>query len=299
MNVGDPTLVPAPETLTIRRPPGGLLRRATRLWRTKIGLCLVSLLVVIALFGPLVAPHSATEFVGAPNTPRSQVPPFGTDYLGQDVFSRFLRGGSQILITAVAATALALILGVAVGLIAAYSGGLADDALMRGMDVILAFPQIMLALVLMAMVGPKVWLLVLAVGLTTMPRISRVTRAAAQPIVESDFIAALEALRMPRRRILVGEILPNILGPLMAETSLRLTSSVGLIAGLAFLGFATNPTGADWGLMTQENQLSLVVQPWGVVLPACAIALLAIGAGLVGDGIARAAAGLDRTRGAV
>jgi peptide/nickel transport system permease protein len=156
----------------------------------------------------------------------------------------------------------------------------------------------MLALVVIATVGPKPWLVVLAVGFTTMPRVARVTRGAAQPVVERDFVAAAEALGVPRIRILFGEVLPNILGPLLVEASLRMTYSIGLIAALAFLGFATNPNGANWGLMIQENEIALVVQPWGVLLPVIAIALLTVGTGLVGDGIARAAAGIDRTQAA-
>src|ERR687887_208572 len=108
------------------------------------------------------------------------------------------------------------------------------------------------------------------------------------------------AARLWRTRIgliLVSEVLPNILSPLLVEANLRLTYSIGLIAGLAFLGFAPNPNGADWGTMIQENELALAVQPWGVVLPVVAIALLTIGTGLVGDGIARAAVGIDRGRG--
>jgi len=191
---------------------------------------------------------------------------------------------------------LGLALGVSLGLLAAYSRGLLDDVLMRSMDVILAFPSIMLALVAIATLGASGPLIVFAVGLTNMPRVARVTRAAAQPIVERDFVAAAEAIGVPRWRILFGEILPNVLSPLMVESSLRLTYSIGVIAALAFLGFSTNPNGADWGLMIQENFIALVVQPWGVVLPMLAVALLTMGTGMIGDGIARAAAGIDRSR---
>jgi peptide/nickel transport system permease protein len=164
--------------------------------------------------------------------------------------------------------------------------------------VILAFPQIMLALVAIATVGPNPFTIILAVGLTTMPRVARVTRGAAQPVVERDFVAAAEAIGVPRYRILLSEIFPNVLSPLLVEASLRLTYAIGVIAALAFLGFTTNPGAADWGLMIQENYIALTVQPWGVVLPVAAIALLTVGTGLVGDGIARAAAGIDRSRGA-
>ncbi len=293
----DTAVTPEPEVITARRPTGALLRSALRLWRTRIGLALVGLLVGIAVIGPFLAPHSPTAFVGIPNSGPSSKALFGTDHIGQDVWSRFLWGGREILTMAVLATAMGLVLGVIAGLIAAYSRNVLDDVLMRAMDVILAFPQIMLALVAIATVGPSSWLIVLAVGFTTMPRVARITRGAAQPIVERDFVAAAEAIGVSRIKILFGEVLPNVLSPLLVEANLRLTYSIGLIAGLAFLGFAPNPNGADWGLMIQENQIALVVQPWGVVLPVVAVALLTVGTGLVGDGIARAAIGIDRSRG--
>jgi peptide/nickel transport system permease protein len=214
------------------------------------------------------------------------------------VWSRFLDGGREILLLALASTIIGLAVGIAIGLFAAYTKGASDDVLMRGMDVILAFPSIMLALVVIATLGPSYWLIILAVGLTNIPRAARVTRAAAQPIVERDFVGAAEAIGVPRWKILFGEILPNVLSPLMVEGSLRLTYSIGLIAAIAFLGFTPNPNGADWGVMIQENYIALSVQPWGVVLPVVAIALLTMGTGMIGDGIARAAAGIDRTRSA-
>jgi len=258
----------------------------------------VLFILAIAIIGPHVAPHSGSDFVGTPNSTSVPGALFGTDHIGQDVWSRFLHGGLTILVLAAASTALGLVLGIVVGLIAAYSRNVVDDILMRLMDVILAFPQIMLALVAIATVGPNPLTIILAVGLTTTPRVARVTRGASQPVVERDFVAAAEAIGVPRFRILLSEIFPNVLSPLLVEASLRLTYAIGLIAALAFLGFTTNPGAADWGLMIQENYIALTVQPWGVVLPVAAIALLTVGTGLVGDGIARAAAGIDRSRGA-
>jgi peptide/nickel transport system permease protein len=214
------------------------------------------------------------------------------------VLSRLLAGGRSILLMAVIATAVGLLAGVAIGLVAAYARNVLDDVLMRGMDVIMAFPQIMLALVAVAVIGPHTWVIVVAIALTTAPRIARVTRGTAQPVVERDFIACCEAMGVPRWRILSGELLPNILGPLMVEASLRLTYSIGVIAALAFLGLSPDPNGANWGTMIQENQIALAVQPWGAVAPIIAIALLTMGTGLIGDGIARTAAGIDRARGA-
>jgi peptide/nickel transport system permease protein len=295
MAVLNPLVAQEPPLVQSKRPAGVLLG-ALSLWRTRIGLAFVVLIAGIAVLGPAFAPHGPADFMGLPNQLPSGAARFGTDHLGQDVWSRFLDGGRTILLLATASTLLGLALGTSIGLLAAYSRGLLDDVLMRAMDVILAFPQILLALVAISTLGPSGWLMVLAVGLTNMPRVARVTRGAAQPIVERDFVAAAEAIGVPRWRILFGEILPNVLSPLMVESSLRLTYSIGVIAALAFLGFTTNPNGADWGLMIQENFIALVVQPWGVVLPMAAVALLTMGTGMVGDGIARAAAGIDRSR---
>jgi peptide/nickel transport system permease protein len=294
--VSDVAITPEPESVRSTRRSGSVLRDALSLWRTRIGLVLMIALVLVASFGPFFAPYSPTDFAGPPFTAPNSAAHLGTDYLGQDVLSRFLWGGREILVMAALATAFGLVFGTIIGMLAAYSRNWLDEVLMRAMDVILAFPQIMLALVAIATVGPKAWLIVLAVGLTTLPRVARVTRGAAQPIVERDFVAAAEALGVPRIRILGRELLPNIMSPLMVEMSLRLTYSIGLIAGLAFLGFATSSNGANWGTMINQNRIAVQAQPWGVIMPVLAIALLTVGTGLVGDGISRAAAGIDRGR---
>jgi len=280
-----------------RRPIVVLLRRAWRLPRTKVGVLLMLLLVGTALIGPFFAPHDPAAFANIPYGKPGGSTPLGTDALGRDVLSRFLWGGRSILGLSTAATAIGLVLGVSIGLVSAYSRGLLDDVLMRIMDVILAFPSIVLALVAVSTVGPKLWLIVLVVGLTTMPRVARVTRGASAEIVERDFVQAAEALGEPRAKLLLGEILPNITSPLMVEASLRLTYAIGLIASLSFLGFGEQPPAADWGLMINENQQGLTIQPWGVLMPVIASALLTIGTSLIGDGLSRASAGIDRTGG--
>jgi peptide/nickel transport system permease protein len=277
-----------------QRPIVVLLRRAWRLPRTRIGVVLVLLLVGTALIGPVFAPHDPTAFAGAPFAKPNGSTLLGTDNLGRDVLSRFLWGGRSILGLSAAATVIGLVLGVSIGLVAAYSRGLLDDSLMRVMDVILAFPSIVLALVAVSTVGPKLWLIVLVVGFTTMPRVARVTRGASAEVVERDFVQSAEALGEPRAKLLLGEILPNITSTLMVEASLRLTYAIGLIAGLSFLGFGEQPPAADWGLMINENRQGLTVQPWGVLMPVIAIALLTVGTSLIGDGLARASAGIDR-----
>jgi peptide/nickel transport system permease protein len=271
-----------------------ILRRAASLTRTRIGLALVGLMVAIALLGPLVAPHTPTEFVAAPNSGPSGAALFGADALGRDVFSRWLHGGLTVLWLSSAATAVGIIVGTVIGLVAAYSRNWLDDVLMRGNDVLLSFPQIILVLLAVSALGPKPWLIVLTVGMTHAPRVARVMRGAGQEVVERDFVKAAEVVGEKRWRIVFSELLPNVTSPLLVELGLRMTYSIALIAGVSFLGLGLQPPTADWGLMINENRLSITVQPWAVYLPVIAIALLTVGTNLVTDGVARAAIGLDR-----
>jgi peptide/nickel transport system permease protein len=272
--------------------------------RAKIGIALVLLLVLCAIVGPFFAPHSPDEglqingqYALGGESP-SGTALLGTDYLGRDVLSRFLWGGRSVLGLSLLATALGAVLGIAVGLVAAYARNVLDEVVMRAMDVVLAFPQLVFALVLVATLGPKLWLLVLAVGITTMPRIARVTRGAAVEVVERDFVRAAEAIGLPRKKILFAEILPNITSPLIVEVTLRVSFNIAVIAALSFLGFGLQPPAADWGLMINENRGGLLTgaAPWGVVAPVAAIGLLTIGTSLIGDALARAAIGVDRGR---
>jgi peptide/nickel transport system permease protein len=291
---------PAAEVPPTRRPraPWRILLAATwRQGRTKLGLALTLVIVCIAVLGPFFAPYSPTEFVDAPFAAPSSDALLGTDNLGRDVLSRFLWGGRSVLVLSGLATIFGFVFGAAVGLLAAYSRGRLDDVLMRTMDVVLAFPQIVFALVLAATVGPELWLLVVAVALTTVPRVARVTRGAAVEVVERDFVRAAEAIGEPRRRILFGDVLPNITSPLVVEASLRLSFNIAVIAGLSFLGFGLQPPSADWGLMINENKNGLTIQPWPVVMPVIAIGLLTIGTSLIGDGFSRATIGIERGRG--
>jgi peptide/nickel transport system permease protein len=124
--------------------------------------------------------------------------------------------------------------------------------------------------------------------------VARVARGAAVEVVERDFVRAADAIGVPRWRILFGEVLPNVTGPLVVEASLRLSFNIAVIAGLSFLGFGLQPPSADWGLMINENKNGLTIQPWPVVLPVIAIGLLTIGTSLIGDGFARASSGIER-----
>jgi peptide/nickel transport system permease protein len=277
-----------------RRQWTTILRQAASLPRARVGLALIAFVVGVAVVGPFVTPHSPTATIVGPFSSPSAGSLLGGDELGRDVLSRVLDGGWVLLLMAAAATAFGVAAGAAAGIGAAYLQGRWDASIMRTVDVILAFPQIVFALLLVSIIGPKLWLIVVAVGFSHAPQVARVMRSAALDVSERDFVKATELLGVKRRRIMAHEILPNLITPVMVETGLRLTYSIVIIAGLSFLGFGQAPPAANWGVMINENRSGLVLNPWPVVIPALLIALLTIGANTFTDAVARVTIGVDR-----
>ena len=284
---------PAASASSARRRPG-LFRTAWRFGRTKVGVALTGLIVLIAVLGPFLAPYTVTEFVTKPFETGVDGTVFGGDNRGRDVLTRFLWGGWTLLLLAGAAAAIGVGAGTVVGIIAGYRRGWVDDVLMRTNDVLLAFPQLIAALLVMSIIGPRAWLIVAVIAISHMPRVARVIREATRKVIEQDYVKAAEAIGLPRWRIMTVEILPNVTSPLLVELGLRLTYSIGVVAVLGFLGMGLQPPTADWGLMINENRQGMSVQPWAVALPVTAIAVLTVGANLITDGLSRAAIGIDR-----
>jgi peptide/nickel transport system permease protein len=261
-----------------------------------IGSGLALFVVLVAVIGPFVTPYSPN--VNAPLAldfarPSAQFL-LGTDVEARDVLSRVLDGGWVMLIMAVCATALGVVTGAAAGISAAYLRGISDGVIMRVVDVILAFPQLVFALLLLSLLGPKLWLITIAVGVSHAPQVARVLRSATLDLSERDFVKAAELQGMRPAKVMRKEILPNLVSPLMVETGLRLTYSIVIIAGLAFLGFGPQPPTANWGVMINENREGLALNPWAVIVPALLIALLTIGTNTFTDAFARVAIGVDR-----
>jgi peptide/nickel transport system permease protein len=218
----------------------------------------------------------------------------GGDYLGRDVLSRVLDGGWVLLVMAVCATVIGVAGGALAGVSAAYLRGVSDGIIMRTADVILSFPQVVFALLLLSLLGPKLWLITLTVGVSHAPQVARVLRSATLDVSERDFVKAAELQGMRPRQVMVKEILPNLISPLMVEAGLRLTYSITIFAGLAFLGFGQPPPAPNWGTMIYENRIGLSQNPWAVIVPAALIALLTIGINSFTDAFARVAIGADR-----
>jgi peptide/nickel transport system permease protein len=274
---------------------GSVLASAARTPRGMLGLGLASFVVLIAIIGPFVAPYSpnADQLTMDFAKPSAQFL-LGTDVETRDVLSRVLNGGWLMLIMAVGATALGVAVGTAAGVSAAYLRGVSDGIIMRAVDVILAFPQLVFALLLLSLLGPKLWLITIAVGLGHAPQVARVLRSATLDVSERDFVKAAELQGMRPAKVMRKEILPNLVSPLMVEAGLRLTYSIVIISGLSFLGFGQPPPAASWGTMINENREGLTLNPWAVVVPALLIAVLTIGTNTFTDAFARVAIGVDR-----
>jgi peptide/nickel transport system permease protein len=251
------------------------------------GVTLVVFVLLIALFGRYFAPHDPNVPVGLPLQGPSSRTPLGTDYIGRDVLSRLLWGGRSVIGLALASTVLAYLLGMAIGLVAGYSRTRLDPVLMRSVDVMLAFPPILFLLVLIEGVGTSVAALVIGVAIIQAPAISRIVRTATLEVSVRGYVEAAVARGERGSAVIVREVLPNILAPVLVDAGLRFTYSILIIASVNFLGLGLQPPSPDWALMISENRQYIAINSWSVIAPAIMFALLTIGINLTGDAIAR------------
>ncbi len=270
--------------------PGPRARRAARRsWPLRLVLPAVVVLgyFLLAAFGQSVAPFSATDFnTGAPLKGPTQLHPFGTDGFGRDVFSRVLVGARTILLLSVAATGLGVGAGCALGLISGYRGGIVDEILMRLVDVALALPGLLLALLILTSLGPSSLNLVVAIAIVFVPKSARIARSAVLPLRNLGYIEAarLRGARWPT--IVFRELMPNVLPELIVEFCLRYAYALLLISSLGFLGFGVQPPTPDWGLMISESRNYVSIAPWAVLFPALAIGIIVVAVNALADGLA-------------
>lgn len=243
--------------------------------------------ILLGLVGPYLSSASPDAFVGSVFAPPNGSAMLGTDYLGRDVLARVLAGGQSVIILGVLAAVVAIVSGTLVGLVAAQASTWLDEVLMRSSDIFLAFPQMILALLFVSVLGSHLWLIVLVVGLSAAPQIARIVRSAALAILNQDYIAAARLQGESTLQVLIRHVIPNIVAPLRVQAGLRVTYSVQIIAGLSFLGFGVLPPQADWGLMIGENRLGLTQNPWSVLVPVFLIAALTVGLSLLSEGGSR------------
>lgn len=261
-------------------------RRLKRRPAALVGVIVFLVFLLLAVFGPYVAPYDYRE---QDAELRLQAPslkhPCGTDQFGRDVLSRIIVGTRNIFLLGGIGTALAAVFGTAIGLASGYAGGWTDEIIMRLLDVLLSFPSLLLALVLLSTVGPSNINLVVVVTILYTPMIARVVRSMVLDLKNKEFVEAAKVRGEKRSYILFREILPNSLPPLLVEASMRFSYSIFLVASLGFLGLGVQPPSPDWGLQINEARNFFSIAPWVLLFPAGTIALLVIATSLMSDGL--------------
>jgi peptide/nickel transport system permease protein len=250
------------------------------------GALIVVAVLLLALLAPAIAPYHPNEISG---TEALQGPSwhhlFGTDELGRDVFTRVLYGARISPLVGLAAVGISTTVGIAIGLIAGYGSGIADEAWMRAMDVLLAFPGIVLAIAIVAVLGPGLRNALLAVGIAGIPYFARVVRAVVLVEREKEYVAAARAYGQRKGGILVLEILPNIAGPVIVLATLSIAGAILTTAALSFVGLGAQLPTPEWGAMLSEGRVYLAQQWWMATFPGLAIAVTVVGVNLLGDGL--------------
>lgn len=280
----------------IRKKPAGLFLSTLRTPKGRIGALLLGAIVLLAILGPFLTSVDPEDLVGVPfDLPGASGFVFGTDYLGHDTLSRFLHGGRVIMVLAAISAVLGVGFGAGLGLIAAYMKGMAGSLIMRALDVLLCFPALVLTLLVASMIGTSLPLVCIVVALSHVPRTARVIYASALQLSEREFVVYAEVIGTSRLGVMLCELLPNLAGLVALELGLRATWSIGIVASLSFIGLGVQPPTADWGLMINENQPGLLLQPWPVILPVVAICIATIGANLFTDAFSQKTAGVSRT----
>lgn len=250
------------------------------------GGALVLVLIVVAALAQWIAPYPYDKMhIRDRFLPPSLHYLAGTDEYGRDVFSRLLFGSQLSLALGLTATLISMGIGVPLGLIAGYRRGATDELIMRTLDVMMAFPPIMLVLLILAVTPPSLMKTAIAIGVLAVAPIARVTRSVALDLMSGEFIEAARARGERLRYLLMRELLPNVWPVLMVEASLRVVFAVLLGAVLSFLGFGVQPPAADWGLMISNGRAFVDTAPWISLAPGIAMSITVIGISLVGDGL--------------
>ncbi|MFM7171443.1 MAG: ABC transporter permease [Caldilinea sp.] len=281
ISVGDSLPVSAPLARPVRR-------RRQQLLAVWVGLAIVLVYLLLALFGEAVAPYPYTEqnFV-ATLQPPSLDHLFGTDQFGRDIFSRVVVGSRSIMGLAGMAAVLSLLIGGGVGVVAGYAGRLWDEALMRVADVLLSFPALLLALLIISTLGSEVIYLILTIVVVFAPGIARVVRSETLGLAAKEFIDAAHATGVPAHRIVLRHLIPNLVGLLMVEGSIYFSYAILIGSGLSFLGLGVQPPSPDWGLQVNDGRNFVLTAWWITVFPSLAISSLVLGVNLLADGLAQ------------
>jgi len=281
-----PAAVAVPTVAAGRPRRGETWRRILRNELTVVGLVILAVIAVAAVFAPYLSPQDPLLL-----NPSSLLQPpssehwLGTDELGRDILSRVIWGARISLYVGAISVTIAVVVGVSFGLVAGYYGGLVDDVIARILDVVFAFPTILLALGIVGMLGPSLTNTMIAIGVVYTPVYARLARGTTLAVKQRDFVEAAIVAGANGTRIINRHILPNVAAPLIVQTSLSLSLAILAEASLSFLGLGTQPPDPSWGTMVNTGQRLVELSPWPVVFPGLAIVLAVLAFNLIGDGL--------------
>jgi peptide/nickel transport system permease protein len=263
------------------------LRRLARSYSALWGLCMVCALISIAAFADVLAPYGPAQIVpgGGSLEPPSWQHPMGVDLLGRDVFSRVIYSSRIAFYVGIVSIILSLLPGIPLGIVAGFYGGRIDKAIMTVMDIILAFPIFLLAIVIMVILEPSTTNVVVALGVVRIPIFARVVRSSVLSVKENEYIEAVRALALGQWRMLFRHILPNCMAPLIVTSTLSIATSILIESSLSFLGLGTQPPTPSWGWDLKANLVFIDVNPWIVIFPGLAIFLTTLAFNMLGDGL--------------
>lgn len=262
------------------------LSRVVKSKTSLIGLIIISLLIIIAAFAPQIATHSPTDqnIIDRYQAPSSEHW-LGTDELGRDIFSRLVHGSRITIQIGVITVGISMIVGVFLGAVAGYFGRWVDQIIMRLIDIMMAFPSILLAIALVAVLGKSLTNAMIAVGIVGVPHFARIVRSTVLSVKETEYIEASRVIGAKNGRILFSHVLPNCLAPIIVQATLTIGTAILDAAGLSFLGLGAQPPLPEWGAMLSDGRSALQTAPWVVMFPGFAILLVVLGFNLLGDGL--------------
>jgi peptide/nickel transport system permease protein len=286
----EPGLALTPELARTGRASAGLWRDAARrLLRDRAavaGLVIIAILIVVAVIGPLLAPYDPIDqSFRIKLQPPSAEHLLGTDEFGRDIFSRILVGTRVALAVGTVPVLIALIVGVGLGLVAGFYGKTLDQVVMRVIDVMLAFPWLLLAIGIMAILGPGIRNVMIAVAIVYIPAFARIVRGSVLSIKEKEYVEAARAMGQPDRQILFRHVLANAWAPIIVLATLSIGQAIIYAAGLSFIGLGTQPPDPDWGNMLSSGREYLRDAPWLGFFPGLAILITVLACNLFGDGL--------------
>jgi peptide/nickel transport system permease protein len=264
-----------------------------QLWRKRtalVGIGIIVVLVLTALLADVLAPYEPTATgSGEPMLLPNWQHPLGTDMLGRDMLSRVIHGSRVAIYVGVLSLALPICVGIPLGVISGFYGGIIDNVIMRLMDIMLAIPGLLLAIGIVAMLGPGLTQIMVAIGVTQVPVFARLLRGSVLAQRENDFVLAARSVGVPRRSILAAHILPNAISPVIVQGTLAMATAIIDVAGLGFLGLGPqDPSTPEWGTMLTGTVRYLQTAPHLAIIPGVAIVISVLGFNLIGDGLREA-----------